>query len=115
MDGSMPGVKTYKKRFGSFGNALEAAGLTRNKSEQKPFKTTIVYLVDFGDYYKVGNTQQSIAARFRKDPPHSIVFYLEFPTLALALKKEQQWLAAVHPYQYTPNNLISGHTECFRF
>jgi hypothetical protein len=84
---------------------------------QKPDKLTKVYLIDFGDFYKVGTTQQMIHERFgAKYPKYEVVFYIE-TTLQEAKQLESAWLANVKHLQYTPDCFPKegrGYTECFK-
>lgn len=131
---NVPPATTYRKYFGSWAKAMEAAGVvttnpevkesTSGKGEgsskfcQKEDKPTKVYLLDFGDFYKVGITQQTIKQRFSgKYPPYTVLLSLEM-SLAEAKELERQWLKVVKPYQFIPSNFPAegrGFTECFKF
>jgi len=84
---------------------------------QKPDKLTKVYLIDFGDFYKVGTTQQAIQERFRSGyPKYEVLFYIE-TTLQEAKQLENTWLNNVKHLQYIPDCFPKqgrGYTECFK-
>jgi hypothetical protein len=126
-DSDLPAATTYRKYFGSWAKAMEAAGVTTtnpelgysdNKYCQKPNRSTTVYLIDFGDFYKVGITQQTIKQRFSGNyPPYTVILSLEM-SLAEAKELEGKWLKVVKPYQFIPSNFPTegrGFTECFKF
>lgn len=78
---------------------------------------TTVYLLDFGDFYKIGITQQPLNKRFGpKYPPFQVILTLE-TSLMEARLIEKQWLEAVKEYKYIPDTFPQeggGHTECFK-
>lgn len=117
-DSGLPGATTYRKYFGSWTAALEAAGITQANSVMKPNKPTKVYLVGFGDFYKVGITQQTVKQRLGgRYPPYKVVLELEFDNLASAKEVESSWLKVVKDYNYVPDNFPvegRGFTECFK-
>lgn len=120
-------VKTYKKRtlcpydklyhikkeFGSWSEAAIAAGIPVGGLD--PSINTTIYLLDFGDYYKVGITQQTIKQRFygvHKD--YTVVDYID-TNLKEARGMEKLILAKVKDFLYRPNELEgNGSTECFK-
>jgi len=116
-DSGLPAATTYRKYFGSWENALEAAGILPNVSSMKQHLPTKVYLLDFGDFYKIGITQQELSKRFgSRYPKYEVVLCIE-TTLEEARKIEAMWLANVSSYRYTPSNFPQegrGHTECFK-
>ena len=111
----LPHSIIYERRFGSWNNALDLAGCLHNKGGIDPTKSTTVYLVDFGEYYKIGITQRDIKVRFYGYPKYSVVFILENLSLQDALNIEKEWIHNVRDYKYEPINLIAGHTECFKY
>lgn len=116
-ESGLPAATTYRRYFGSWENALTAAGIPTNISSMKPGRPTIVYLLDFGDFYKVGITQQSLKDRFRGYPSYSVVMSIE-TTLEEARILEKEWLENVKEYKFVPDFLPAegrGATECFRF
>lgn len=114
----LPAAATYVNRFGSWGNALLLAGLPANRCTMLRDKATKVYLVDFGDFYKIGVTQQALGDRFSGYPKYDIVLLLEYDNLCDALAKEKEWLLNVSQFAYVPNTFPKegrGFTECFRY
>lgn len=113
----LPSAVTYKKRFGSWNNALDLAGIPRNGFSLVEDKETLVYLVEFGSYYKVGITQQSLESRFGGYPDYEIVLTLNCKSLKEAKAIESEWLHNVNKLTYYapdfPRN--NGSTECFKF
>ena len=75
-------------------------------------KATTLYLVNFGEYFKVGITQQSIKRRLSHYPPYLIVWQLDNLTLQLAKELEISILEQVD--LFIPDNWPSGKTECFK-
>lgn len=118
-DSGLPAATTYRKYFGSWAEALAAAGIEQANSVMKTNKPTKVYLVEFEGFYKIGITQQTVKQRLGgRYPAYKIILELEFDTLAEAKQIEKAWLEAVKPYKYTPNNFPAegrGATECFVF
>ena len=113
----LPAATTYRRYFGSWENALKAAGLQPNATTMKQNIPTKVYLLDFGEFYKVGITQQAIHKRFGgKYPEYEVVLVIE-TTLDEAKKIEAEWLQNVREYKYVPGSFpvgSRGHTECFK-
>lgn len=116
-DSGLPAGTTYRAYFGSWEAALKAAGLEPNQSTMKENVLTTVYLLDFGDFYKIGITQQPLNKRFGpKYPPFQVILTLE-TSLMEARLIEKQWLEAVKEYKYIPDTFPQeggGHTECFK-
>lgn len=116
-DSDVPVAATYKKYFGSWDNALLAAGISKSKCSLKEHLDTIVYLVDFGDFYKIGITQQTIRKRLGPSyPPYEIILQI-VTSLDEAKRLESNWLSNVEKYKYRPNNFPAegrGHSECFK-
>lgn len=115
----LPAAATYVNRFGSWGKALELAGLPPNKCSMLEDRRTKLYLLDFGDFYKVGITQQNIKDRFGGGyPNYTTIMVLEYDNLADAKAKEEEWLSNVSQYAYVPENFPKegrGFTECFKY
>ena len=112
-----PAATTYRKYFGSWEKALEAAGrsITSNFS-MKPDRPTTVYLVEFDGFYKIGITQQTVAQRLHSHPPYNILMQIQC-TLSEAKDIEKQWLENVKHLQYIPATFPAegrGFTECFK-
>lgn len=116
-DSGLPAGTTYRAYFGSWESALIAAGLDPNESTMKENVPTTVYLLDFGDFYKIGITQQPLNKRFgSRYPAYHVVLTME-TSLQEARLIEKQWLDAVKQYQYVPSTFPyegGGHTECFK-
>lgn len=116
-ESDVPVAATYKKYFGSWDNALLAAGISKSKCSLKEHLDTTVYLVDFGDFYKIGITQQSIQRRLdRRYPPYEVILQI-VTSLKEAKELESTWLLNVEKYKYRPSNFPSegrGYTECFK-
>lgn len=111
-----PAANTISKRFGGWTKALEAAGIKANKGVQSPDRGTLVYLLDFGDFYKVGITQQSIKQRFTGYPEYDIIAY-KSTSLEEAKSIEKAVLNLVAEYKFIPNTFPTegrGFTECFK-
>lgn len=112
-----PSAVTYVKRFGSWSKAIELAGVPKNGFSMLEDKETIVYLIEFESFYKLGITQQSIKARFSGYPYYTIIFTLTFPTLSEAKTLEKTWLNNVSEYRTLgigfPRD--NGSTECFNY
>ena len=114
----LPAAATYVNRFGSWGNTLKLAGLPPNKCTMLQDRRTKVYLLDFGDFYKIGITQQSLCDRFAGYPEYSIIVLLEYDNLVDAVTKEKEWLNNVSQYAYVPESFPKegrGFTECFKY
>ena len=116
-DSELPAATTYRKYFGSWDNALKAAGVPPNISTMKEHLPTKVYLLDFGDFYKIGITQQELNKRFgSRYPEYEVVLCIE-TTLEDARAIETTWLKSVSSYKYIPDSFPTegrGHTECFK-
>lgn len=104
-----------KRVFGSWTKALEAAGISGNVGGNFiRDKLTTLYFVDFGDFQKIGITQQRIKSRLSGAPPYNILDYLETDLdNAIYFEKElkkviQQYIPEHHWFER------NGKTECFR-
>jgi Homing endonuclease associated repeat len=112
-----PAATTYRKYFGSWGAALDAAGIS-NSCSMKANLPTRVYLVEFDGFYKIGITQQKINERLHGAyPKFEVLLELEM-TLVEAKVLEAKWLKEVKTLQYIPTNFPAegrGFTECFKY
>lgn len=112
-----PSAVTYVNRFGSWSKAIELAGVSKNGFSMLESKETIVYLVEFNGFYKLGITQQNIKARFSGYPCYTVILTLRFPTLSEARALERTWLNNVKEYRTLgigfPRD--NGTTECFNY
>lgn len=115
-DSGTPAATTYRKYFGSWEAALEAAGIV-NTSTLNRDKPTTVYLVEFDGFYKIGITQQTVHQRLGgRYPKYEIVMQVT-TTLEEAKALERKWLDAVKHTQYVPEDFPiegRGFTECFK-
>lgn len=113
---NVPPATTYRKYFGSWSAALDAAGLV--VSNQKGARSTKVYLVEFDGFYKLGITQQTVDQRLGgRYPEYKILGTIQFNTLAEAKKEEARLLGLIKEYKYIPTNFPvegRGFTECFK-
>ena len=102
-----------KKQFGSWSSAASEAGLSVCGLD--PTINTTLYLIDFGEFYKVGITQQSIKQRFYGvNIEYTVLDYLD-TTLREAKELEKAILQNVKPIAYRPTELKNnGRTECFK-
>lgn len=111
MDRSVDAIRNRKVILGLIEDKL----ITYSQKADKPTK---VYLIDFGNFYKVGTTQQTISQRFgRKYPKYEVIFFIE-TTLEEALKIEKEWLNNVKHLKFVPTTFPEegrGFTECFKF
>lgn len=116
-DSDVPVAATYKKYFGSWGNALIAAGISPPICAMKADRPTVVYLVDFGDFYKIGITQQGIHQRLGSRYPKYEVLIQITTSLSEARSIEATWLSNVSHLKFIPTNFPiegRGYTECFK-
>lgn len=119
-DSGVPSATVYRRYFGSWGEALKAAGVKQANCVMKADTLTRMYLVKFEEgYYKLGITQQSIKQRLGgRYPKYEIIWDIEYDTLASAREAEKECLEYVKPYKYVPTNFPiegRGFTECFKF
>jgi len=105
-----------RKQFGSWGAALEAAGLTGNIGGKMDLdKPTTLYLLDFGEFKKVGITQRELKQRFTGAPAYTVLDTVT-TTLEQAVEFETAVLNTVKSRQFVPADLYferRGKTECF--
>lgn len=116
-DSNIPSARTFRKYFGSWDNALKAAGISTNFRMKEDIPTTL-YLIEFDTFYKIGITQQSIHHRFYGYPPYTIILQHFNLPLKEARKIEKCWLENVKEYKHIPNNFpvgAGGINECFKF
>lgn len=117
-DNNLPSAVTMVTHFGSWLEALEAAGVDDLGKGVKPNEPTTTYLVHFidEDFFKVGITQRPLHLRFGGYPKYDTILTHTFATLKEALEVEKLWLKNTEEYRYTPNQFKAyqgGHTECF--
>lgn len=104
-----------KLRFGSWTKGLEAAGISGNIGGVfDSSRPTILYFLDFGEFQKIGITQQQIKSRFAGAPPYTILDFVETDLdNAIYLEKELKKVVK----QYIPEHPWferNGKTECFK-
>ena len=78
----------------------------------KPELPTLLYLVDFGDFKKVGATQVSLEDRFKQDKPFKL---LDSAWLSMqdALDTEEEILKNIRKFAVI-GDIRRGSTECFQ-
>lgn len=76
-----------------------------------PDKPTILYLVDFGRFKKIGVTQVSLEERFKQDGKFTVLDTIEL-SLDEALEFERIILKNMRPYR-TVGSVRRGFNECF--
>ena len=108
-----PGSHIIIHRFGSWPEAAKLAGISIIKHNMYKDRNTVLYLVDFNDFKKIGITQQTIKERFYGYPEYHILDYKIFNTPTEAYDQEQQLLSKLADYKYSPK-FFPGKTECFR-
>lgn len=104
-----------KLRFGSWTNGLEAAGISGNIGGTfDSSRPTILYFLDFGEFQKIGITQQQIKSRFSGAPAYIVLDSLTTELdNAIYLEKELKKVVK----QYIPEHSWferNGKTECFK-
>lgn len=108
-----PSAPVITKRFGSWNQALIEAGESINKYGLNPEIDTIVYLVKFEKFFKVGLTQRSVAERLRGFPKFTLIdeIILDYSS---AKQFETDILNYVKPYKII-GDLPNGNEECFTY
>lgn len=104
-----------KLRFGSWTKGLEAAGISGNTGGVfDSSRPTILYFLDFGEFQKIGITQQQIKSRFSGAPDYKVLDFVETDLdNAIYLEKELKKVVK----QYIPEHPWferNGKTECFK-
>jgi hypothetical protein len=109
---SEPSSGPIIQRFGSWTAAVEASGILRKLGRFDKNKLTNLYLVDFGEFYKIGITHRTVEERLRGFPEYKIlgVLKLDFEE---AWEIERELLKTIEPYKVM-GNLPNGNTECFK-
>lgn len=104
-----------KLRFGSWTQGLEAAGISGNIGGKfDSAKSTTLYFLDFGEFQKIGITQQQVKFRFSGAPNYIILDFIE-TDLDNAIYLEKELKKVVN--QYIPSHSWferNGKTECFK-
>ena len=107
-------IGSINVEFGSWSQALSAAGMrSRVGGIMDSTKPTTLYLLDFGEFYKVGITQRELKKRFSGAPKYEIIdLYCSDLDHIAALEKEI--LSKVKKIQpEDPWFYRRGKTECF--
>ena len=113
-DRSYPYPERVRLRFGSWNAAKLLLGLNIcSYNGLKPDMPTILYLVKFRDFYKIGITQRTIKQRFFSYPKYEIVDHMTLD-LEAALEIEKELLSLVSNYKVIPEDFKEGKTECFQ-
>ena len=105
-----------RKRFGNWSDAKYISGtignIGGNMLENKPTK---VYLIDFGDYIKIGITQQELKLRLAHFPKHRLLDFIETDlNSARSIEKELHSKLKRYEFDKIPKGLDrNGYTECF--
>ena len=109
-----PLVYRVIKKYGSWSKGLEAADLPQNIGGVfNPNKQTLLYLLKFKDFYKVGITQQTIKQRFAGSPLFEVLDVYE-TNLQEAVELERDILSKVSKFvPEDPWFSRNGRTECF--
>lgn len=75
--------------------------------------TTLLYLVDFGNFKKVGVTQVGIKERLKQDGKYTVLDYCELD-LDAAIETEKEILKNMRPY-LVEGSVRRGFKECFDY
>ncbi len=108
-----PGSHIIIHRFGSWSKACDLAGIGAVTSNLVRDRPTIVYLVDFQEFKKVGITQQTIKERFYGYPAYTILDYKIFSNPVDACTYERLLLDKLSGFSFEPK-FFPGKTECFK-
>lgn len=106
-----PSTRTIERYFGSWSNATKLAGVESSSYGLKIDAPTILYLVDFYEFKKVGVTQRTVVQRFL-GLEYKLLDQVTFDTLNEALEFEKEILSKVDLYDPGPS--FVGRTECFK-
>lgn len=110
---TLPYPQRVFSRFGSWNIAKLILGLELSKVGLKPEMDTILYLIKFKDFYKVGITQRTIKQRFIFGYEEYKIIDSIILDLEAALESEKELLEIVKPYKFEPIN-FKGYSECFK-
>lgn len=113
-DAGEPSAGVIERRFGSWSEAMKLAGVPVNSGNLDLNKETSLYLIDFGEFKKIGITQRTVEERF----PHldfKLLDLVKYDELIPAWETEQELLEILRPWQFVAEELIgNGATECFK-
>ena len=110
---NLPNPKTIQERFGSWGEARKLAGVYSHVGTLQPHWPTILYLIKFDGFYKVGITQRTVRERFWGYPEYELIDEVLYPDLESAYETEQEILSKVKLYEAIELS-GKGKTECFK-
>jgi hypothetical protein len=88
-------------------------GTHNSTGTMTPGLPTILYLVDFGSFKKVGVTQVGIKERLKQDGNYTILDYCELDVDA-AIETEKEILKNMRPY-LVKGRVRKGFNECFDY
>ncbi len=109
----IPNPKTVQERFGSWGEARKLADVYESTGVMQPHWPTILYLIKFDGFYKVGITQRTVRERFWGYPEYELIDEVLYPDLESAYETEQEILSKVSLYEAAELS-GKGKTECFK-
>lgn len=101
-----------RKSFGSWTEALYAAGISPNIPMFDYNKKTKLYFLDFGSFQKIGVTQRELPQRFSGAPPYTVLDILE-GDCANILELEALIKKNITPVEVPEWFERNGKTECF--
>lgn len=110
----IPNPKTIQERFGSWSEARKLAEVYSGAGSMQPHWPTILYLVKFERFYKVGITQRTVRERFWGYPEYELIDEVLYPDLESAYETEQEILSKVSLYEASRLS-GKGKTECFKY
>lgn len=110
-----PSAGVIERRFGSWSEAMKLAGVPINSGNLDLNKETLLYLIDFGHFKKIGITQKTVQERFRGFN-FELLDLVKYDELIPAWETERELLDLVKPWKFKPIELIgNGATECFKW
>ena len=111
-----PWASRIVRHYGSWTVALQANNLQPNcGGVMHADKPTTLYLLNFGDFCKIGITQRELKQRFSGAPAYTVLDTL-VTTLGEAREFEEALKEAIEPYKCVPDHPWferNGKTECF--
>lgn len=110
----LPNPKTIQERFGSWAEARLLAKAGSSPGQMQKHWPTILYLVKFENYYKIGITQRTVRERFWGYPEYELIDQILYPDLESAYNNEQNILSKVNLYD-AKDLSGKGKTECFTY
>ena len=89
-------------------------GCSKSAGTMNPNNPTTLYLVDFGEFKKVGVCQVPLEERFKQDGEYVVLDRIDNLDMQDALEFEQAILKFVRPYR-VQGDLRRGGSECFNY